>query len=287
MQFDIMSDIHLGYSSRTTKIPISKYFPNKTGSDYLLIAGDLSEDIVGNESVKKFLTKASKLYKKVVVVMGNHDYWHINENIVNDRFENVLFDTIHTEFTKFVKSFETNEKIVVLQNEAVKLDDVWVYGTTLWTDIPASKYNNIQRSMNDYYCIYKKDGKFVVPITYFDTTKENFVAFNKLSDFVTTHRKEKVVLLTHHCPSFQSRSKNPKYDEDIEYAYMNDYDMFMFEHTNIRAWCYGHLHEAKDYMVGATRVVSNPLGYVGEGLSAERHYDGKKIENWKIKTVVV
>jgi Icc-related predicted phosphoesterase len=285
MKFDILSDIHLSYTQFNRKIPMTKYFPDKTGSDYLLIAGDLGEDIVGNETAKKFLTKASKLYKKVFVVLGNHDYWHTNEDSSID--ERKLFDTIPEEFAKFVKSFDKSNKIVFLQNEGVRVEDVWIYGTTLWSDIPPTKYWYIQRCMNDYYCIYKREGSYAMPITYFETTKANFVAFNKLQDFVSLHRKDKVIVLTHHSPSFQSRSNNPKYDDAINYAYMNNYDTFILENPNIKLWCHGHIHEAQNYFIGGTRIISNPLGYVGNGEYAERHYDGKTIENWHLTSVTI
>lgn len=280
MKFDILSDVHLGHTSFNRAIPISKYFPDKTGSDYLLIAGDLCEDVVGNDIVKKFLTKASKLYKKVVVVLGNHDYWHLNDE---ERDETKEFETIPKEFAKFIKTFDKGNKIVVLDNSFVKLDDVWIYGTTLWSDIPPQHFLYIQKCMNDYRCIYREDGNF---ITYFDTCKANFVAFNGISDFVSSHRNDKVVILTHHSPTFKSR--NPRYDQIIDYAYMNNYDNYIRENPNILAWVSGHIHDKRDYMIGGTKILSNPLGYVGEKSGfAERIYDGKKLINWHLMSVEV
>jgi 3',5'-cyclic AMP phosphodiesterase CpdA len=280
VKFDILSDVHLGYTAFNRTIPMAKYFPDKTESDYLLIAGDLSEDAVGDETVKKFLTKASKLYKKVVVVLGNHDYWHLNED---ERDETKEFETIPQKFAKFVKTFDKGNKIVVLNNNFVKLDDVWVYGTTLWSDIPPQHFLYIQRCMNDYRCIYREDGNFV---TYFDTCKANFVAFNGISDFVSTHRNDKVVILTHHSPSFKSR--NPNYDQIIDYAYMNNYDNYIIENPNIVAWVSGHIHNKRDYMIGSTRILANPVGYVGEeGGFAERIYDGKKLVDWHLMSVEI
>lgn len=283
MKFDLLSDIHLNVS-KDLKIPFKKYFPEKTESDYLLIAGDLCEDLVGNESVKDFLTKASKLYKKIVFVLGNHDYWHINEDALD---ETKTFETIPNKFIEFVKSFDSKNKIVVLNNSFVKLDDTWVFGSTLWSDIPPQHYLYIRSRIKDYRCIFKEDSNNV---TYFDTVKANYVAFTSIRDFVSLHRNEKIVLLTHHAPSYRSGSKG--YDKIMDYAYLNDYDNFIIENPNIVAWCHGHIHETRDYMIETTRILANPLGYVGDNETMfwggyERSYNGKEIENWHLMSVEV
>jgi len=33
-------------------------------------------------------------------------------------------------------------------------------------------------------------------------------------------------------------------------------------HPQIKLWTHGHTHEEFDYMVGTTRVVCNPRGYI-------------------------
>jgi len=34
------------------------------------------------------------------------------------------------------------------------------------------------------------------------------------------------------------------------------------DHPQIRLWTHGHTHEDFDYMVGSTRIVCNPRGYI-------------------------
>lgn len=277
MQFDLISDIHLNIA-KEFKIPLTKYFPDKTGSDYLFLAGDLCEDWVGNENVRAFLTKTSKLYKKIVVVLGNHDYWHLN----GDFDESRSFEKIPQYCADFVKMFDNKNKIVVLNNSFIQLDDVWVYGTTLWSDIPPQYYAYVQSRIGDYRYIYKENGN---PVTYFDTVKANYVAFNGISDFVSSHRKDKVVILTHHTPSFQCGCKG--YDEVLDYAYHNKCDNFIVENPQIKAWCFGHCHKPRDFLIGKTQIVSNPLGYVGDGYFCERVYKDKKLVDWHLKTIEI
>ena len=46
-------------------------------------------------------------------------------------------------------------------------------------------------------------------------------------------------------------------------GYHSDLSEFMFSHPQIKLWTHGHTHQKYDYMVGETRVVCNPRGYIG------------------------
>jgi hypothetical protein len=45
-------------------------------------------------------------------------------------------------------------------------------------------------------------------------------------------------------------------------AYSSSLDEFILDHPQIKLWTHGHTHEDFDYMIGSTRVVCNPRGYV-------------------------
>jgi hypothetical protein len=38
---------------------------------------------------------------------------------------------------------------------------------------------------------------------------------------------------------------------------------FILDRPQIKLWTHGHVHNVNDYMIGDTRVVSNPRGYEG------------------------
>ena len=46
-------------------------------------------------------------------------------------------------------------------------------------------------------------------------------------------------------------------------GYSSDLDQFVVDHPRICLWTHGHTHHEFDYMIGATRIVCNPRGYVG------------------------
>jgi hypothetical protein len=45
-------------------------------------------------------------------------------------------------------------------------------------------------------------------------------------------------------------------------AYSSDLSEFILDHPQIKMWTHGHMHDTFDYLVGSTRVVCNPRGYV-------------------------
>ena len=61
-------------------------------------------------------------------------------------------------------------------------------------------------------------------------------------------------------------------------GYHSSLEEFIMDRPNIKLWTHGHTHEEFDYMVGDTRVVCNPRGYIGYEPIAD---------NWKLKVVEV
>lgn len=43
-------------------------------------------------------------------------------------------------------------------------------------------------------------------------------------------------------------------------AFASDMKQFIRDHE-IAAWVHGNIHDSVDYMIGRTRVISNPYGY--------------------------
>jgi hypothetical protein len=61
-------------------------------------------------------------------------------------------------------------------------------------------------------------------------------------------------------------------------GYSSSLDFFIESHPQIKLWTHGHTHETFDYVVGETRVVCNPRGYIG--------YEDRA-DNFKLKTFEV
>ena len=69
------------------------------------------------------------------------------------------------------------------------------------------------------------------------------------------------VVVTHHLPS--PRSVAPQFmDSPINCYFLCDVERLMGDRPKL--WVHGHTHSSCDYLVGATRVISNPFGYPRE-----------------------
>jgi hypothetical protein len=75
-------------------------------------------------------------------------------------------------------------------------------------------------------------------------------------------RDKPVVVITHMAPSFMSVNEKYLHDTVTNGGYASDMSEFILDHDNIKVWVHGHMHNPVDYMIGDTRVLANPRGYV-------------------------
>ena len=73
---------------------------------------------------------------------------------------------------------------------------------------------------------------------------------------------QKYIVVGHHTPS--PFSIHPKYAHDtlMNGGYTSDLIDFIMDIPRLVLWTHGHTHEQFDYMIGNTRVVCNPRGYI-------------------------
>ena len=80
------------------------------------------------------------------------------------------------------------------------------------------------------------------------------------------------VVITHHGPTHLSINEKFKSDYHMNGGYVSELSSFILDHPNIKTWVHGHVHDPVDYMIGDTRVLCNPRGYVpwegGNGFDA-------------------
>ena len=60
------------------------------------------------------------------------------------------------------------------------------------------------------------------------------------------------------------KSVNPMYAHEtlMNGGYHSDLSEFILDHPQIKLWTHGHTHHNFDYMIGSTRIVANPRGYI-------------------------
>jgi len=79
-----------------------------------------------------------------------------------------------------------------------------------------------------------------------------------------------VVVVGHHAPSKGSEHPKYKHDQLMNGAYNSRLENFILARPGIKLWTHGHTHEDFDYMIGSTRVVCNPRGYINYEDRADR-----------------
>ena len=232
MKLWILSDLHMEFGD---------FVPPKVDADVVILAGDTNLGLDGVQWAKK------TFQMPVVMVLGNHEYYQQT-------------------FPRLLRSLRQEchgSQIVILENSAVTLGDVTFLGCTLWTSFDLAPNSTMAQmlaaqGMNDYRSIRVfPDFRRLEPS---DTIAAHAESVDWLGKACRQHQARKRVIITHHAPSRQSVAGCVKY-EQLAPAYASDLDEFIAQ-SGAALWVHGHIHVPNDYRIGATRVVSNPRGYL-------------------------
>jgi hypothetical protein len=214
----------------------------------------------------------------VIYVAGNHEHYHGD-------FKYTL--------SEIKRKLAYLPNVHVLDKEMHKIGDTIFVGGTLWTNMNNEDpltLHMIKNMMNDFRCVknsnrevHFKDPQGVrhTRVSTFcpeDAVEENKKCFEYIKHVVSECPPwEQVVVVGHHTPS--SQSMHPRYSDDKEMngGYHNSYEEYIMDHPQIKLWTHGHTHEKYDYMIGSTRVVCNPRGYIGHEEIAD-NFELKVIE---------
>jgi predicted phosphodiesterase len=278
VKITVASDLHLEFGDLE--------IANDDKADVLILSGDIlvAKDIAQRDPYgvmgpeyrsnryHDFMQRCSALFPHVIYVMGNHEHYNGDFAKTETHLKDVL---------GYLKN------VYVLEKEIKVIDDVTFIGGTLWTDMnngDSLTLYHMKAMMNDFRIIDNSHRK--VSFKSFETvngiedrTKATFherVSRFSPEDAFEEHAKfkgyiqqiiegkfdQKFVVCGHHSPSKQST--HPRYADDtvMNGGYSSDMDEFITEHPQIKLWTHGHTHHVFDYMVGETRIVCNPRGYI-------------------------
>ena len=269
MKFAVCSDLHLEFGPLELK--------NTENAELLRLSGDIcvAKDLVFKESARSenwmaFFEQVSSEFKNVIYIMGNHEHYHGDFAKSYDQLKVALADL---------------PNIHVMEKEFISFGDVTFVAGTLWTDMnkedPSTLYS-IKGYMNDYRIIedsanpvhYRdSDGNFHTRTGKFSPEQsvvEHKAMLKLIDDVCSGLPSEKIVVVGHHAPS--KLSTKPQYEDDVMVngAYSSDLSAFILDRPQIKVWTHGHTHHNFDYMLGSTRIVCNPRGYINyEGQADE------------------
>ncbi len=251
LKIQYASDLHLEFTHNSKFI---KENPLQPVGDILVLAGDIVPFAIMNQH-DDFFNYISDHFKHTFWLPGNHEYYHFDitdkSGILNERIKN---------------------NVTLVNNTSVVHDGVHILFSTLWSHISIANQWQIERNLNDFHQIKHNGSHF---------TSEHYNALHQESlDFieqsVNQYNGEKMVVFSHHCPTFLNYP--PKYKGDtLNEAFATELYRFI-ESSNIACWGYGHHHfNTPDFFIGNTRLLTNQLGYVQNGenslFSTERYVD--------------
>lgn len=279
MKIAVASDIHLEFGDLIIK--------NSENAEVLILSGDIcvAADIgrpdphnifEGSRSnrIVDFFKRCSFQFDHVIYILGNHEHYHgditTSYNIIKHMLESNQLSNVH-----------------LLEKEICKINGVTFIGGTLWTDMnnrDQLTLYHMTSMMNDFRIIKNSNRQFAYKN--YSQRRPNFSPedaaedFDKMKAFIQTiiegEPDQQFVVVGHHAPSRLSTHEMYRDDTIMNGGYSSNMDEFIQAHPQIRLWTHGHTHHPFDYVIGETRVVCNPRGYVG--------YEARADE-WKLLTV--
>ena len=269
MKIAVCSDIHLEFG------PIE--LNNTDNANVLILSGDIcvAKDLSHSDSKKgdisrKFFRMCALRFPHVLYVMGNHEHYHgdfaTSGKIIKE--ELAQYANVH-----------------LLDHETKMIDDITFIGGTLWTDMNKEDgitLMHMKNMMNDFCCVKNSSRKR----HYRDTLGNPHSQASNFTpdDAVEDHKKmleyikimvegkhdQKFVVVGHHAPS--KASTHPRYINEtiMNGGYSSDLSKFILDRPQIKLWTHGHTHENFDYLIGSTRIVCNPRGYINYEASADK-----------------
>ena len=290
MKIAVASDLHLEFGDLKLENP---------GVDVLILSGDICvvADLKENapyaavnpkkaQKIHNFFKNVSHDFPHVVYIAGNHEHYNYD-------FQHTLND--------IKKHLEYLPNIHVLDKDYWDFSDKFrFYGATLWTDMNKEDpipLNHVSRRMNDFMLVKNSANYIYRTVPIYDTDETGAIVYDEkgLPVQVSTKRKEyaatfspddavaehklaletlaaaydympegmNLVVVGHHAPS--KASTHPRYVHEVVMngAYSSDLSEFILDRPKIKLWTHGHTHEDFDYMIGSTRIVCNPRGYIG------------------------
>ena len=283
MKIAICSDLHLEFGDINLQ--------NTENADVLILGGDIcvasdigkpdqNNFIEGAKSnrITDFFKRCSFQFPHVIYIMGNHEHYH------GDFAE--TFTVLRDRFGYLVN-------LHILDKESVLINDIMFIGGTLWTDMNKEDgitLMHMKSMMNDFRCVKNSarkrhyrdlNGNSQFQASNFtpdDSVEDHKKMLEYIKIMVEGKHDQKIVVVGHHSPS--KASTHPRYVNEtiMNGGYSSDLSEFILDHPQIKLWTHGHTHEEFDYLIGTTRIVCNPRGYI--------NYEDRA-DNFKLKFVEV
>lgn len=253
-KFDIVSDLHIDHWSKNYKSPYvhghivdKPYELSYTKSDYLIVAGDVADDL---DSTLDYLNKASIYYKKILFVDGNHE--HVNK-----------YPELYS--TKYINSLVNNDKLIYLSNSPYIINNTAFIGCCGWWNYDNNNNESIIANydyFNNWINHFKiKENKDFINNVIIQAKNEYNYLNDLLKKYTDDENIKNVVIVTHTLPiskycdtpldSFNTSSSSTEYNTDFSK---------LLQYKKISHWIFGHTHKQYEETINNIKFICNPRG---------------------------
>lgn len=238
MKIQYASDLHLEFGANSA---ILREHPIQPVGDILVLAGDIC--YLGDDSLTRhpFWDWASYNFQEVIVIPGNHELYR------------------NFDINELTTGWELNlrRNVRYVYNQVIHLDDATdLIASTLWAEIAPESGYITERRVSDFQ--YIRNGENVLTWERFNEEHKKCRTF--IENAVKESRVEKIVVATHHVPSFTLMDDEFN-GSPINGAFTSELDDFIAD-SKIKYWIYGHSHRNISRLIGNTQCVCNQFGYV-------------------------
>lgn len=205
---------------------------------------------------RDFFKRVSFQFKHVVVVAGNHEFYHGKwvASLAHLRNEYIKFPNIY-----------------FLERDTKVIDDVTFVGATLWTD--CNKFDPLTlHALGDMmadYSVIRHDGLGYTKLRPAHSAHRHRQTLEYFGHVLGENKDKKCVIVSHHAPSFQSVAAEYKSKATMNGGYASDLSEFILDNPQIKLWTAGHMHHSYRYHMGDTLVACNPRGYINHESCAD------------------
>lgn len=231
-QFQIMSDLHI--ENYEDDVDYKNFITPK--ADVLILAGDIGR-VARKNQLENFLKKLCPNFKAVLYVLGNHEYYKV---------DNYPEKTMEETRECMAEISSKIDNLYILNRDSIIIGDVCIAGCTLWS-----------------YTTLNTVPSYIVRIKDINSVKYNSMFFedlNYIKSMISYCKKNKLklVVVSHYSPSY-SVSKKKKRDKYTS-LYCSNLDGLL-NSRSIHTWICGHVHKNFDLITTrGTRLLSNQKG---------------------------
>jgi predicted MPP superfamily phosphohydrolase len=279
-----LSDIHLETHHNTSKQLFEKIL--KPSAPYLALCGDIGYP--GAQLYEPFLQYCSENFEHIFYIAGNHEFYNDTKSIKYLKTKKFIENSVSEEELRRISIRFPRESpsdrvekiraicakfpnIHFLDKETFKIPntDIIIAGCTLWSKLDMKPHMLPQ--FNDFNRICQDKDTLLMPKTYDDWNEEHVEFLGSTLKKIQDETPDlKVLVLTHHCPTYDIIIEKYSNDPDNMNSFFANKDLVSPFGKNVKAWICGHTHGCKSIDVDGTIVATNTFGYEWETIDGFR-----------------